>query len=53
MLLNDVHGYVCKQISTVIPPPSPDRLKNCNKENKRIEKQSKLSHSLCGLSNLP
>ena len=46
MLLNDVNGFLCKQVRTVLPPLSPDRLKNYNEENKRIEKQSKLHHNL-------
>ena len=46
MLLNDVNGFLCKQVSTVLPPLSPDRLGNYNKENKRIEIQSKPQHSL-------
>ena len=41
MLLNDVNGFLCKQVRTVLPPLSPDRLRNYNKENKRIEIQSK------------
>ena len=39
MLLNDVNGFLCKQVRTVLPPFSPDRLPNYNKENKRIEIQ--------------
>ena len=35
MLLNDVNGFLCKQVSTVLPPLSPDRLKNYNKEKKK------------------
>ena len=44
MLLNDVNGFLCKQVRTVLPPLSPDRLQNCNKDNKRIEMQSKQHH---------
>ena len=44
MLLNDVNGFLCKQVSTVLPPLSPDRLQNYNKENKRIEIHSKQHH---------
>ena len=46
MLLNDVNSFLCKQVSTVLPPLSPDRLRNYSKENKRIEIQSKPQHSL-------
>ena len=46
MLLNDVNSYFCKQVRTVIPPLSPDRLRNYNKENKRRKIQSKPHYSL-------
>ena len=47
MLLNDVNGFLCKQVSTVLPPLSPDRLRNNTiKNNKRIEIQSRPHHSL-------
>ena len=53
MLLNDANGFLCKQVCTVLSPLSPDGLGNYNKENKRIEKQSKLHHSRCNLSKDP
>ena len=46
MRLNNIHGFFCKQLCTVLAPLCPHRLKNEEKEKTMFRRKRRIDHTI-------